>query len=305
MFCKKCGKDIDIKNKVCPYCGEETNFLPGINGGKKPHHLENFEKEINRAFNERRTNYKDEDEYQDISSYQTKKSQRDYDLENDTYRERPAGTQRRVRRSTNRKTDGEYKTSSSYKIIAAACCIVILVCLIIIMAVSCGNGDDGKTDSTTTPATTATTVTVEPSTETTTTQPAKSVDEYLQDAVVDDSAAIETAQGFYSNIEAACAGNDIETFKSFFSSSYTDAEIQEIYNNNHAVAAGLAEFIPGYTQTISCEKYIYVYIAATTNSSTGDYVENTFVLSSDGGAFKLDKSQAATEWLTKAPTKLS
>lgn len=307
MFCKKCGKDIDVDNKVCPYCGEETDFLPGIDGGGKPHHLANFEKEINRAFNERRTKRRDEDEYQDISSYQTKKSQRDYVLEDNTYNERPTGAERRVRRSSKRKNDDEYKTSSSYKIIAAACCIVIVVCLIIIMAVSCGNGDGGDTATTTAPATAATTqsVTEEPSTEATTTQPAKSVDEYLQDAVVDDSAAIETAQGFYSNIETACAGDDIETFKSFFSSSYTDAEIQEIYNNNHAVAAGLAEFIPGYTQTISCEKYIYVYIAATTNSSTGDYVENTFVLSSDGGAFKLDKSQAATEWLAKAPTKLS
>ena len=78
MFCKKCGKDIDIKNKICPECGEETGFLKGIDGSEKPEHLEIFENKINRAFNSSPPEAVDEDaEYEDISSYQTSSSQRE------------------------------------------------------------------------------------------------------------------------------------------------------------------------------------------------------------------------------------
>ena len=69
MFCKKCGKDIDINSKVCPNCGEETNFLKGIDGSEMPDHLKTFEKEINAAFNGSPVEKVHEDEYEDISSY--------------------------------------------------------------------------------------------------------------------------------------------------------------------------------------------------------------------------------------------
>ena len=69
MFCKKCGKDIDINSKVCPNCGEKTNFLKGIDGSEMPDHLKTFEKEINAAFNGSPVEKVHEDEYEDISSY--------------------------------------------------------------------------------------------------------------------------------------------------------------------------------------------------------------------------------------------
>ena len=70
MFCKKCGKDIDINSKVCPNCGEETNFLKGIDGSEMPDHLKTFEKEINAAFNGSPVEkVQKDDEYEDISSY--------------------------------------------------------------------------------------------------------------------------------------------------------------------------------------------------------------------------------------------
>ena len=69
MFCKKCGKDIDINSKVCPNCGEETNFLKGIDGSEMPDHLITFEKEINAAFNGSPVEKVHEDEFEDISSY--------------------------------------------------------------------------------------------------------------------------------------------------------------------------------------------------------------------------------------------
>ena len=71
MFCKKCGKDIDINSKVCPNCGEETNFLKGIDGSEMPDHLKTSEKEINAAFNGSPVEKVHEDEYEDISSYTT------------------------------------------------------------------------------------------------------------------------------------------------------------------------------------------------------------------------------------------
>lgn len=46
MFCKKCGKDIDINSKVCPNCGEETNFLKGIDGSEMPDHLITLKKRL-------------------------------------------------------------------------------------------------------------------------------------------------------------------------------------------------------------------------------------------------------------------
>ena len=69
MFCKKCSKDIDTNSKVCPNCGEETNFLKGIDGSEMPDHLKTFEKEINAAFNGSPVEKVHEDEFEDISSY--------------------------------------------------------------------------------------------------------------------------------------------------------------------------------------------------------------------------------------------
>ncbi|MDD6645779.1 MAG: hypothetical protein PUE67_06960 [Oscillospiraceae bacterium] len=300
MFCKKCGKDIDIKNTVCPLCGEETDFLKGIDGSGAPEHLEAFEKEINSAFNRRVSDKpKEEVDYEDISAYST------------TQEEREIRSQSRWERTSQRKnklstyfSNNEDDNSRTWKLLAGGCCAVILICLIIIMAVSCGGGSESDVPA---PTTTVPVTTQAPTTETTTVPTTeKSIDEYLETAVVNDQTAVETAQGFYSNLESACAKGDYETFKSYFSSSYTDDEIKAIYDQNQATCASYTAFIPGYTQTVSCEKYIYVYIAATTDLTTGNYVENTFVLSSDGGAFKLDdKSSGGADWLVKAPTKLS
>ena len=89
-------------------------------------------------------------------------------------------------------------------------------------------------------------------------------------------------------------------------SAYTDAEIEEIYNQYKDTCAGYESFIVGYTQTVSCDQYIYVYIASTTNATTGDYVENTFVLSKEDGTFKVDgKTDGAKAYLQQAPTKMA
>lgn len=299
MFCKKCGKDIDIKSKVCPYCGEDTDFLVGIDGDEKPEHLKTFEKEINTAFNGKPVERvrEDAEEYEDISTYTTS-----YD-EDDEQRI----ARREARRTRTSKRDSAVDdTGKTWKYLAGGCAFVIVVCLIIILVVSCGSDKSGTDTTATTPTTVATTA---PTTqEETTTVPTteKSIDEYLDSAVANDTTAVETAQGFYSNLESACASGDYETFKSYFSSVYTDAEIKKIFNENKDTCATYQAFIPGYTTTVSCDKYIYVYIAATTNMETGDYVENTFVLSSDNGAFKLDmKSDGAKDWLLKAPTIIS
>ena len=301
MFCKKCGKDIDINNTVCPLCGEETDFLKGIDGSEAPEHLEAFEKEINSAFNRRVSNKpKEEVAYEDISAYSTTPEERE--IKSQSRRDRTS--QRKDSKSTYFSND-EDDNSRTWKLLAGGCCAVILICLIIIMAVSCGGGSESETPVTTTPV--PVTTTQAPTTETTTVPTTeKSIDEYLETAVVNDQTAVETAQGFYSNLQSACANGDYETFKSYFSASYTDDEIKAIYDQNQATCASYTAFIPGYTQTVSCEKYIYVYIAATTDLTTGNYVENTFVLSSDGGAFKLDdKSSGGADWLAKAPTKIS
>ncbi|MGN0476435.1 MAG: hypothetical protein ACI4HM_03755 [Ruminococcus sp.] len=300
MFCKKCGKDIDIKNTVCPLCGEETDFLKGIDGSEVPEHLDDFEREINSAFNKRVSSKpKEEVDYEDISAYSTTSEERE--IRSQSTGERTS--QRRNRRDTYSSED-EGDNSRTWKILAGGCCAVIIICLIIIMAVSCGGSEESDPVATTTVPVTTTQVQTTETTTVPTTE--KSVDEYLESATVNDSTAVETAQGFYSNLYSACAQGDYDTFKSYFSSSYTNAEIKAIYDENQATCSAYTEFIPGYTQTVSCEKYIYVYIAATTDSTTGDYVENTFVLSSDGGAFKLDdKSDGAKDWLSKAPTKIS
>ena len=86
----------------------------------------------------------------------------------------------------------------------------------------------------------------------------------------------------------------------------TDAEIEEIYNQYKDTCAGYESFIVGYTQTVSCDQYIYVYVASTTNATTGDYVENTFVLSKEDGTFKVDgKTDGAKAYLQQAPTKMA
>lgn len=300
MFCKKCGKDIDIKNTVCPLCGEETDFLKGIDGSGAPEHLEAFEKEINSAFNRRVSDKpKEEVDYEDISAYSTTQEERE--IRSQSRREK---TSQRKNKLSTYFSNNEDDNSRTWKLLAGGCCAVILICLIIIMAVSCGGGSESDVPA---PTTTVPVTTQAPTTETTTVPTTeKSIDEYLETAVVNDQTAVETAQGFYSNLESACAKGDYETFKSYFSASYTDDEIKAIYDQNQATCASYTAFIPGYTQTVSCEKYIYVYIAATTDLTTGNYVENTFVLSSDGGAFKLDdKSSGGADWLAKAPTKIS
>lgn len=299
MFCKKCGKDIDIKSKVCPECGEDTEFLKGIDGSEKLEHLEDFENEINQAFNSISVEMENEEaEYEDISSYQTPAEERsvEKDSEKAVFSE--------SRRSERRKKDDSYDedNGSTWKILATVCGVIILVCLIIIISVSCGGGKSSEETQPTTVTTVATTVsTTEP-----TTQPAteKPVSEYLETAVVDDEVAIETVQGFYSNLEAACAGDDIEAFSQFFAPSYSEEEIQSLYDQYHNQCAEYSTFIPGITNTVSCDKYIYAYVAATTNIETSDYVENTFVLSSDNGAFKLDKSDGANAFMAEAPNKI-
>ncbi|MCH5202431.1 MAG: zinc ribbon domain-containing protein [Oscillospiraceae bacterium] len=329
MFCKNCGKDIDIKSIACPYCGEDVDFLTGIDGKEKPYHLETFEDEINTAFNNRSSKKEVEQvEYEDISAYQTSRSTPEYDLDEEEKAYIPRRTSRKRRSRDTYDSDereynnsyeeqddndyssdydyDDYKSGNGWKLIAAVCCGVILICLIIIMAVSCGSGSSDSDPVATEPITTVPVVTTEATTEPTTTVPEKSVDEYLEDAYANDATAIETAQGFYSNLEKACADGDFDTFKTYFSSSYTEEEIRGFFDQYSATAATYTDFIPGYTNTVSCDKYIYVYIAATTNVTTGDYVENTFVLTSEGGAFKLDnKSVYCKEWMTKAPTLLT
>jgi hypothetical protein len=217
----------------------------------------------------------------------------------------------REKSSSKRKEDtyDEYEEENSkvWKVLAVICGVVIVVSLIIIFAVSCSNKSGSSEVATTTAPTTVVTESETTTVEETTTVPTteKSIDEYLSDAVVDDETATETAQGFYSNIESACAKGDYDTFKSYFTSSYTDEEIKNIYDQYQSTCASYSTFITGITQTVSCDKYIYVYIAATTDLDTYDYVENTFVLGTDGSAFKLDKSDGATAWLNQAPTKLS
>ena len=83
-------------------------------------------------------------------------------------------------------------------------------------------------------------------------------------------------------------------------------EIEEIYNQYKDTCAGYESFIVGYTQTVSCDQYIYVYIASTINTTTSDYVENTFVLSKEDGTFKVDgKTDGAKAYLQQAPTKMA
>ncbi len=297
MFCKKCGKDIDIKNKVCPECGEDTDFLKGIDGDEKLEHLDAFEREINTAFNNIPAETTAEEvKYEDISSYKTPAEERKVIRET----RRTTAPRRRTRAT---ETDTYEESGNTWKILATVCAVIILVCLIIIISVSCGSKTStGETTQTTAPVTTTVLTTTETTTVATTEKP---VEEYISTAVVDDANAIEAVQGFYSNMEAACAGDDIEAFKEFFTASYTDEEIQSIYNQYHSQCTAYQTFIPGITTTVSSEKYIYTYIAATTNLDTLDYVENTFVLSSEGGAFKLDKSEGATAYMAQAPSKLS
>lgn len=305
MFCKNCGKDIELRNKKCPHCGEETDFLSGIDGSDKPKHLKDFEKQLNLAISGKsvRTPVAEEDTFEDISSYQTtNKAQEDKKEISNNYVEKPLRS-----RSYDTYDDEAEKSSQIWRIMASVCIVVIIISLIVIFAVSCSSKKDVPQNDTTTPATTMPATTVAPTTEPTTTVPTteKPMEEYLESAVVDDTTAIETVQGFYSNIESACASGDFETFKSYFGPSYSETEIKKIYDDNQTICSQYSTFIPGITTTVSCDKFIYVYIAATTNLETNDYVEHTFVLSSDNGAFKLDKSDAAAAWLSQAPTKLS
>jgi hypothetical protein len=305
MFCKYCGKDIDVKSKKCPHCGEETSFLTGIDGSEKPEALEAFEEDLNRVIGGGNSKQSDNnEEYQDISSYGTGTIEVSDHIDNNVV-DRPLKEKAPERRK--QKQYEEYEESSkAWKVLAVICAVVIVISLIIIFAVSCSSNSSSSDVATTTVNTTPITQTETTTVEETTTVPTteKSIDDYLSDAVVDDETATETAQGFYSNIESACASGDYDTFKSYFTSSYTEEEIKNIYDQYQSTCSSYGTFIVGITQTVSCDKYIYVYIAATTDLDTGDYVENTFVLGTDGSAFKLDKSDGASAWLNQAPTKL-
>lgn len=318
MFCKKCGKDIDVNSNTCPNCGEETDFLKGIDGNEMPDHLKSFENEINAAFNGAPVEKVQEDvEYEDISSYTTSntgfipKVEAEEDVVEDNNITSSVERPKRKRKSKVQvdlsDTYDDDGMSNIWKIVAGGSAVVIVICLIIIFVVSC-NSNKTPSDTVTSTTVATTTTTVPKTTVSTTTVPTteKSVETYVQDAVLNDSTATQTAQTFYSNIEDACAKNDFDKFKTYFSSAYTEDEIQEIYNQYKDTCAAYETFIPGYTNTVSCDKYIYVYIAATTNATTGDYVENTFVLTEENGTFKVDgKTDGAKAYLQQAPSKIA
>lgn len=314
MFCKKCGKDIDVNSKTCPNCGEETDFLKGIDGSEMPDHLKSFEKEINAAFNGAPVERVQEDvEYEDISSYTNsntgfipKVDTKEEIVEDNNITSSVERPKRNRKEKIDMDTYEEDGMSNIWKFVAGGSAVIIVICLIIIFAVSCNST---KTPSETNTSTTvATTTTAPETTVSTTTVPTteKSVENYVQDSTLNDTTATQTAQTFYANIEEACAKNDFEKFKTYFSSAYTEDEIQEIYNQYKDTCAAYETFIPGYTNTVSCDKYIYVYIAATTNATTGDYVENTFVLTEENGTFKVDgKTDGAKAYLQQAPSKIA
>lgn len=318
MFCKKCGKDIDVNCKTCPNCGEETDFLKGIDGNEMPDHLKSFENEINAAFNGAPVEkVQEEVEYEDISSYTTSNTGFIPKVDTETEVVEDNNITSSVERSKRKRkpktqvdlsdTYDDDSMSNVWKIVAGGSAVIIVICLIIIFVVSC-NSNKTPSDTATSTTVATTTTTVPKTTVSTTTVPTteKSVENYVQDAVLNDSTAVETAQTLYSNIEDACAKNDFDKFKTYFSSAYTEDEIQEIYNQYKDTCSAFATFIPGYTNTVSCDKYIYVYIAATTNADTGDYVENTFVLTEENGAFKVDgKTDGAKAYLQQAPSKIA
>lgn len=323
MFCKKCGKDIDINSKVCPNCGEETNFLKGIDGSEMPDHLKTFEKEINAAFNGSPVEKVHEDEFEDISSYTSSNTGfipkvstkeppvEDKNITSSFEKPKKKSKPKKKKKEDYNDTYVDDKQSNTWKFVAGGCVVVIVICLIIIFVASCNSNSkpSGGTTTSTVPSTVATTTapkntTTVPATTVPTT--AQSVDSYIQSSTANDTTAVQTAQSFYADIEDACAKGDLAKFKTYFSSAYTDAEIEEIYNQYKDTCAGYESFIVGYTQTVSCDQYIYVYIASTTNTTTNDYVENTFVLSKEDGTFKVDgKTDGAKAYLQQAPTKMA
>lgn len=323
MFCKKCGKDIDINSKVCPNCGEETNFLKGIDGSEMPDHLKTFEKEINAAFNGSPVEKVHEDEYEDISSYTSSNTGfipkvstkeppvEDKNITSSFEKPKKKSKPKKKKKEDYNDTYVDDKQSNTWKFVAGGCVVVIVICLIIIFVASCNSNSKpgGGTTTSTVPSTVSTSTAAKNTTTvpaTTVPTTAQSVDSYIQSSTANDTAAVQTAQSFYADIEDACAKGDLTKFKTYFSSAYTDAEIEEIYNQYKDTCAGYESFIVGYTQTVSCDQYIYVYIASTTNTTTSDYVENTFVLSKEDGTFKVDgKTDGAKAYLQQAPTKMA
>ena len=323
MFCKKCGKDIDINSKVCPNCGEETNFLKGIDGSEMPDHLKTFEKEINAAFNGSPVEKVHEDEFEDISSYTSSNTGfipkvstkeppvEDKNITSSFEKPKKKSKPKKKKKEDYNDTYVDDKQSNTWKFVAGGCVVVIVICLIIIFVASCNSNSKpgGGTTTSTVPSTVSTSTSPKNTTTVpTTTVPttAQSVDSYIQSSTANDTTAVQTAQSFYADIEDACAKGDLTKFKTYFSSAYTDAEIEEIYNQYKDTCAGYESFIVGYTQTVSCDQYIYVYIASTINATTNDYVENTFVLSKEDGTFKVDgKTDGAKAYLQQAPTKMA
>ncbi len=321
MFCKHCGKDIDIKSRTCPYCGEETDFLSGVDGEKKPEHIAEFEEELHNI----RTNQPnaaddgDGDEYEDISSYRTGKTKEEKNINNNV-------SDHLLEKEEKKNKDNEpadEKGVKTWRILMIVCIVVIVVSLIIIAVASSKKNSTPK--NTATSDTAATTIVDSTVTNTTgdknssttpsskanesesstasTTQPTsattanKSIQEYLAEAVPNESTAVSNAQTLYADLEAACAKGDFNKFKTYFNSSFRDSEIKAIMDEWQPKCSAYSSFVVGYTHTVSCSDYTYVYIAATINLETQEYVENTFVLTSDG---KLDQSEAGKEWLTQA-----
>ncbi|MBQ9674135.1 MAG: zinc ribbon domain-containing protein [Ruminococcus sp.] len=314
MFCKHCGKDIDIKSRTCPFCGEKTDFLTGIDGGQIPEHIKKFEGELTDILNKhpQSRNNSDGEEYEDISSYHTGPIEEERYINNNVSDHPIKDTQ--TKRKKNKKSPGDEpadeKGAKVWRVLMIVCIVVIVVSLIIIAIASSMKNRNQNVSTEDTAVNTTTTVVNSTETVTSTTVPAettqpttvattqKSIEEYLNEAVSDDDTAMQTAQKFYADFESACASGDYNKFKSYFNSSYSEDDIKKYYDEYQAECAGYSSFVVGYTHTVSCGEFTYVYIAATTNLETGDYVENTFVLSADG---KLDQSDGAKAWLAQAP----
>ena len=288
-----------------------------------PDHLKTFEKEINAAFNGSPVEKVHEDEFEDISSYTSSNTGfipkvstkeppvEDKNITSSFEKPKKKSKPKKKKKEDYNDTYVDDKQSNTWKFVAGGCVVVIVICLIIIFVASCNSNSkpsEGTTTSTV-PSTVATTTAPKNTTTVpTTTVPttAQSVDSYIQSSTANDTTAVQTAQSFYADIEDACAKGDLAKFKTYFSSAYTDAEIEEIYNQYKDTCAGYESFIVGYTQTVSCDQYIYVYIASTINATTNDYVENTFVLSKEDGTFKVDgKTDGAKAYLQQAPTKMA
>ncbi len=276
--------------------------------GEMPDHLITFEKEINAAFNGSPVEKVHEDEFEDISSYTSSNTGfipkvstkeppvEDKNITSSFEKPKKKSKPKKKKKEDYNDTYVDDKPSNTWKFVAGGCVVVIVICLIIIFVASCNSNSkpSGGTTTSTVPSTVAKTT----APKNTTTVPATTVPTLHKVLIPTFSHQLLTTlqqyrqlKAFYADIEDACAKGDLAKFKTYFSSAYTDAEIEEIYNQYKDTCAGYESFIVGYTQTVSCDQYIYVYIASTINTTTSDYVENTFVLSKEDVHLRLMAKQ--------------